>query len=48
MGWDITDSKESKAMLTSTLDMTLKKTASPLSELQYARHTCIQPASGGT
>ncbi|ELB2105264.1 hypothetical protein QNZ93_004227 [Vibrio parahaemolyticus] len=34
LGWDITDSKESKAMLTSTLDMTLKKSGVTLSELR--------------
>ncbi|NKJ89822.1 hypothetical protein E5J32_26655 [Vibrio parahaemolyticus] len=34
LGWDITDSKESKAMLTSTLDMTLKKSGVTLSELK--------------
>ncbi|MDW1843568.1 hypothetical protein, partial [Vibrio sp. Vb0839] len=34
LGWDITSSKESKAMLTSTLDMTLKKSGVTLSELK--------------
>ncbi|TOH46343.1 hypothetical protein CGI80_21395 [Vibrio parahaemolyticus] len=34
LGWDITDSKESKAMLTSTLDMTPKKSGVTLSELR--------------
>ncbi|EIA1343294.1 hypothetical protein ACJZRZ_004182 [Vibrio parahaemolyticus] len=33
LGWDITSSKESKAMLTSTLDITLKKSGVTLSEL---------------
>ncbi|HBH7918847.1 hypothetical protein [Vibrio parahaemolyticus] len=34
LGWDISSSRESKAMLTSTLDMTLKKSGVTLSELR--------------
>ncbi|HHC7385472.1 TPA: hypothetical protein ACN30P_004433 [Vibrio parahaemolyticus] len=46
LGWDITDSKESKAMLTSTLDMTLKKSGVTLSELRSLA-TLYQPLPVG-
>ncbi|EGQ7810823.1 hypothetical protein I6Y99_004890 [Vibrio parahaemolyticus] len=46
LGWDITDSKESKAMLTSTLDMTLKKNGVTLSELKSLA-TLYQPLPVG-
>ncbi len=46
LGWDITSSKESKAMLTSTLDMTLKKNGVTLSELKSLA-TLYQPLPVG-
>ncbi|MBM4846293.1 hypothetical protein HYO58_22565 [Vibrio parahaemolyticus] len=46
LGWDITSSKESKAMLTSTLDMTLKKNGVTLSELKSLA-TLYQPLPAG-
>ncbi|PMS43551.1 hypothetical protein C1T11_27150 [Vibrio parahaemolyticus] len=46
LGWDITGSKESKAMLTSTLDMTLKKNGVTLSELRSLA-TLYQPLPVG-
>ncbi|MBM4859812.1 hypothetical protein HYO44_20525 [Vibrio parahaemolyticus] len=46
LGWDITSSKESKAMLTSTLDMTLKKSGVTLSELRSLA-TLYQPLPVG-
>ncbi|HAV1327666.1 TPA: hypothetical protein L3N00_004200 [Vibrio parahaemolyticus] len=46
LGWDITGSKESKAMLTSTLDMTLKKNGVTLSELKSLA-TLYQPLPVG-
>ncbi|HAS6674330.1 hypothetical protein P3521_21840 [Vibrio parahaemolyticus] len=46
LGWDITGSKESKAMLTSTLDMTLKKSGVTLSELRSLA-TLYQPLPVG-
>ncbi|KFE93403.1 hypothetical protein HB39_22080 [Vibrio parahaemolyticus] len=46
LGWDITDSKESKAMLTSTLDMTLKKKRRDLKRTAFSRHTLSAPSGG--